>query len=75
VNARALVIFALSLAHHVPGFLAKAGVVAAADVPAIFHACSTYAWLLGFSPALGLYAAFGMPRAMRPGCPAAEVSD
>ena len=44
---------------NVPGFLAAAGFVAPASVPAIFHALYTYAWFTGFVIAFAAYALWG----------------
>ena len=50
---------------NVPGFLAAAGLVSHASVPAVFHDLYTYAWFVGFGLGFGLYAAFGLPRSQR----------
>jgi len=66
VNWRAMAILAVSVAPNVPGFLAAAGLVEHASVPAIFHDLYNYAWFVGFGLGFGLYAAFGVARGSRP---------
>ena len=55
-------ILALAVAPNVPGFLAAAGWVAPAGVPAFFHSLYTYAWFVGFAIAFVAYAALGFAR-------------
>lgn len=61
-NVRALVILVVSVAPNLPGFLAAAGAIDKASVPAVFHDLYTYAWFVGFFLGLGLYWAFGHPK-------------
>ncbi len=65
VNWRAMAILTIAVAPNVPGFLAAAGLVSHASVPAVFHDIYTYAWFVGFGLGFGLYAAFGLPRSQR----------
>ncbi len=55
-------ILILAVLPNVPGFLAAAGFVPTASVPAPFHALYTYAWFVGFGIAFALYSAWGLAR-------------
>lgn len=66
VNLRAIIIFLVSVAPNLPGFLAAAGVLDKSSVPQVFHDLYTYAWFVGFSLGLTLYWAFGHGKDARP---------
>jgi len=61
-NLRAIIIFVVSVAPNLPGFLAAAGAVDKAAIPQVFHDLYTFAWFVGVLLSFILYSLFGHPR-------------